>query len=270
MISIKSVTSNRDLPHHGLSRGSIRSLLKKGGSQNACAFTQAAICYLDFLSEYFYLIGYSDEGERLNIIESTLLDCWKYAPYIRRVSDFERLLGVLLEKRSSPLSMVFEFPHDKLGQLNHTQRFLLVARTLQNWSYRGMHLATRIKKHEITGALTELKCTLIGFEQQPLKTSQKILLLRVNDLLEGKLKPRESMTIEKELIEQPLIRQFKADWLSYRCELAEFKQQAFFEQSVIDSFKERLIEIFQTVPINQPNFRDNLINQFSFSRIPNG
>ena len=131
-------------------------------------------------------------------------------------------------------------------------------------------MATRIKKHEITSALTELKCILTGFEQQPLKTSQKILLLRVNDLLEGKLKPRESMTIEKELIEQPLIRQFKADWLSYRCELAEFKQQAFFEQSVIDSFKERLIEIFQTVPINQPNFRDNLINQFSFTRIPTG
>ncbi len=268
MISIKSVTSNQFLPHHGLSRGSIRTLLKKGGSQNACAFTQAAICYLDFLSEYFYLIGYSNEQERLNIIQSTLLECWKYAPYIRRVSDFERFLGILLEKSSSVLPTAFKSPDEKLGQLNHTQRFLLVARTLQNWSYRGMHLATRIKKHEITSALTELKCILTGFEQEPLKTSQKILLLRVNDLLEGRLKPRESMTIEKELTEQPLIRQFKADWLSYRCELAEFKQQAFFKQSVIGLFKKRLIALFQTVPINQPNFRDNLINHFSFTRIP--
>jgi len=270
MISIKSAHATQDPPIRGLSRGNIRSLLKKGGSQNACAFTQAAICYLDFLSEYHYLIGYSDEEERLNAIESTLLECWKYAPYIRRVSDFERFLGVLLEKRSSHLSTAFKTPHEKLGQLNHTQRFLLVARTFHNWPYRGLHLATRIKKHEITSALTELKCILTEFDQQPLKTSQKILLLRVNDLLEGELKPRESMTIEKELIEQSLIRQFKADWLGYRCELAEFKQQALFEQSVIDSFKARLIEKFQTVPINQPNFRDNLINQFSFTRIPIG
>ncbi len=99
-------------------------------------FTQAAICYLDFLSEYHYLIGYSDEEERLNAIESTLLECWKYAPYIRRVSDFERFLGVLLEKRSSHLSTAFKTPHEKLGQLNHTQRFLLVARTFHNWPYR--------------------------------------------------------------------------------------------------------------------------------------
>ncbi len=270
MISIKSTIGKNDLTPNGLSRGNIRSLLKKGGSQNACAFTQAGMCYLDFLSEYFYLIGYSNEEERLNRIESTLLDCWKYAPYIRRVSDFERFLGVLLEKRSLHDSPEFTPPHDKLTSLDHTQRFLLVARTFQNWSYRGLHLATRIKKYEITSALTELKCQLTGFDTQSLKTSQKILLFRVNDLLEGELKSNESMTIEKELLEQPLIRQFKADWLGYRCELAELKQLALFEQATIDSFKQRLIEKFQTVPINQPNFRDNLINQFSFTRIPIG
>lgn len=268
MISTRSAAANSDLPSHGLSRSSIRTLLKKGGSQNAYAFTQAAMCYLDFLSEYFYLLGYTDEDERFTQIQSVLLDCWKYAPYIRRVSDFERFLGVLLEKRSSKSSVEFGSPHEKLNQLNHTQRFLLVARTFQNWSYRALHLATRIKKYEITSSLTELKCSLTGFDDRSLKTSQNILLFRVNDLLEGELKTRESMTIEKELAEQPLLKQFKADWLAYRCELAELKQQSFFEQTAINSFKERLVENFQRVPINQPNFRDTLINQFSFTRIP--
>ncbi len=268
MISTKNAAASLDSPSNGLSRGNIRSLLKKGGSQNAFAFTQAAMCYLDFLSEYFYLIGYSDEDERLAQIQSTLLDCWKYAPYLRRVSDFERFLGVLLEKRDPNLSLNFDSPHEKLGQLGHTQRFLLVARTFQNWSYRALHLSTRIKKYEITSSLTELKCALTGFDSRSLKTSQQILLFRVNDLLEGELKSRESMTIEKELVEQPMFKKFKTDWLAYRCELAELKQQSIFEQPVISAFKERLVENFQRVPINQPNFRDNLINQFSFTRIP--
>lgn len=226
------------------------------------------MCYLDFLSEYFYLLGFTKEEERLAQIHSTLLDCWRYAPYIRRVSDLERFLEIQLEKRSSGHAAVFDSPHARIGELNHVQRFLLVARTYQSWTYKSLQLATRIKKHEIPSALTQLKCTLTGIDSFALKTSQQIFLFRVNDLLEGELKTSESRIIEKEIHEHSLILQFKADWLAYRCELAELKQQMDFEPSVVNGFKKRLIEDFQTVPNNQPRFRDYLINHFSFKRIP--
>jgi len=268
MISVRRAKLKGGPGSQDLSRGEIRSLLRKGGSRNPCAFTQASVCYLDFLSEYYYLLGYVDETDRLLQIEATLIDCWKYAPYIKRVSDFERFLGVLLEKKRCNPGHEFESLHERLATLNHTQRFLLVARTYQNWTYRGLHLATRIKRYEITSALTELKCVLTGFDKRSLKTSQQILLYRINDLLEGELKIKESRTIEKELREQPLFRKFKADWLAYRCELEELKQSATFESPVVNAFKKRLTASFEEVPVNQPNFRDNLINQFSFTRIP--
>ncbi len=268
MISLKSARSKRENGPRDLGRSEIRSLLKRSGPRNACTFTQAVVCYLDFLSEYYYLLGYTDETERLSQVQSTLVDCWKFAPYIRRVSDLERFLCILLEKK--PFNPAHEFapPHENLAQLNHSQRYLLVARTYQNWTYKALHLSTRIKRHEIPSSLTDLKCALIGFDRVPLKTSQQILLYLVNDLLEGELKTREVRTIEKELTEQPLLRQFKADWLLYRCELAELKQRAFFDPATVYSFKQRLTEALQQIPVKQPNFRDNLINQFSFNRLP--
>ncbi len=253
---------------HGLSRSKVRSLLKKSGASNACAFTQATACYLEFLSKYCYLLGYTDENERLSQIRATLLKCWRYAPYIRRVSDFERALEIRLQAKSASPFLDFPSPHQKLASLTSMQRFLLVARSFQNWSYKSLHLSTRIKKHELSSALTDLKCALIGFDHDGFKTSQQVLLLRVNDLLEGELNGNEYRTIESELAGQSQIRDFKARWLSYRCELAELKQQMTLSESTIDAFKVQLTEDLRTIPIKQPKLSDTLINQFSFSRMP--
>ena len=257
------------LPKLDLCRNKVRSLLKKSGDRNPCAFTQAAACYNEFLSEYFYLLGFTSVDARLEEIRSTLLRCWQYAPYIRRVSDFERFLQIQLERSAHVPSLDLpESSYRTINDLNHTQRFLLVARNYQNWSYRALHLATRIKKSEITHALTKMKCVLTGFDPEELTDSEWELLLQVNDLIEGELKTREIRAIEKAIAKRPLILKFKADWLQFRCGLAEIKEQMLIRPERIEQFKESLTQDLDSIPVKQPKLRDALINQISFTRIP--
>ena len=265
----KTLLISPSLPKLDLCRNEVRSLLKKSGEHNPWAFTQAAACYIEFLSEYFYLLGFTSVDSRLEQIRATFLRCWQYAPYIRRVSDFERFLQIQLERLpASPSEGPSEESRSRMNDLDHTQRFLLVARNYQNWSYRALHLATRIKKSEIAHALTKLKCALIGFEADRLTDSEWELLLQVNDLIEGELKTREVRSIEKAIAKHPLLLKFKADWLQFRCDLAEIKDQMLIESEKVAQFKESLAGALNSVPIKQPRLRDALINQISFTRIP--
>lgn len=249
-------------------RSKIRQLLRKGGSGNTAAFAQATAYYLDFLSEYFYLLGYIDPRDRLFEIRSTLLECWRYAPYIKRVSDLERFLEVELEKRSQECFIDLPNPHHRLGQLNHLQRFLLVARVFQDWSYRYLLLATRIKKHDIGKVLSDLKCELIGFKQQLLKTHEQVLIIRLSECLEGGLKTREAREVEKAVAERFHVLDFKAQWLAYRCELADLKAQMAIDHERIDQFKSELTEELKDLPLDPPKLKESLLNQISFMRLP--
>ena len=272
--SIDIMTFKKDLispslPKLDLGRNKVRSLLKKSGDRNSCAFTQAAACYIEFLSEYFYLLGFTTVDARLEEIRLTLIRCWQYTPYIRRVSDFERFLQIQLERSTHvPSFDLSENIYHTINDLDHGQRFLLVARNYQDWSYRALHLATRIKKNEITHALTKLKCVLTGFDPEKLSDSEWELLLQVNDLIEGELKTHEIRAIEKAIAKRPLILKFKADWLQFRCGLAEIKELMLIGPERIDEFKKSLTEDLDSIPVKQPKLRDALINQISFTRIP--
>lgn len=269
MMTFKKDLISPSLPKLDLGRDKVRSLLRKSGDRNPCAFTQAASCYIEFLSEHFYLLGFTNVDARLEEIRLTLLRCWQYAPYIRRVSDFERFLQIQLERSTHVPSLDLpEKSYHAINDLDHTQRFLLVARNYQGWSYRALHLATRIKRSEITHALTKLKCVLTGFDYEKLSDSKCELLLQVNDLIEGELKTHEIRAIEKAIVKHPRILKFKADWLQFRCGLAEIKGQMLIGPERIDKFKESLTEDLDSIPVKQPKLRDALINQISFTRIP--
>ena len=268
-MTFKRELISQSLPKLDLGRNKVRSLLRKSGDRNPCAFTQAAACYIEFLSEYYYLLGFTTVDARLEEIRLTLLRCWQFAPYIRRVSDFERFLQIQLERSTHiPSLNLPEKSYHTINELDHAQRFLLVARNYQGWSYRALHLATRIKRNEITHALTKLKCVLTGFDPEKLSVSEWELLLQVNDLIEGELRTREIRAIEKAIAKRPLILKFKADWLQFRCGLAEIKEQMLIGPEQIDEFKESLTENLDSIPVKQPKLRDALINQISFTRIP--
>lgn len=268
MTFLKGTSSNKHSSPISLNRGKIRAYFRKAGSGNEFAFIQASAYYLDFISEYFYLLGYIDPRVRLVEIRSTLFECWRYAPYIRRVSDFERFLEIQLEKRSSDRSLDLSEPHSRLNELNHQQRFLLIARVYQSWTYHSIRLATRIKKHDLGRTLSDLKCSITGFKSQMLKTQEQALIIRLSELMEGELKTSDARAIEKDIATHFHVLQFKAEWLSYRCELADLKAQMSIDAEQIEAFKNTLHEELKELPIERPKLRESLLNQISFSRIP--
>ncbi|MGK0238528.1 MAG: hypothetical protein ACI92G_001994 [Candidatus Pelagisphaera sp.] len=266
MTFLKSTASNNAPSPISLNRSKIRSLFRKGGAGNASAFVQATSYYLDLLSEYFYLLGYTEAGDRLFEIEATLFECWRYAPYIRRVSDFERFLEIQLEKRSKDRFLDLPEPHAHLNDLNHQQRFLLVARVYQGWTYRSLHLATRIKKPDLGQALSDLKCLVTGFKPQLLKTQEQALVIQLSQLMEGELKTRDARALEKDLAKHFHVLQFKAQWLGYRCELAELKIQMTIDPKQLGEFKDGLNDKLKDLPTERPKFKESVLNQISFMR----
>jgi hypothetical protein len=267
MTFLKSTASNSAASPISLNRSKIRSLFRKGGAGNASAFVQATSYYLDLISEYFYLLGYTEPSGRLSEIEATLFECWRYAPYIRRVSDFERFLEIQLEKRNKDRFLDMPEPHAHLNHLHHQQRFLLVARVYQGWTYRSLHLATRIKKPDLGQALSDLKCLVTGFKPQLLKTQEQVLVIRLSQLMEGELKTRNARALEKDLAKHFHVLQFKALWLGYRCELAELKVKMSIDPEQLEKFKNSLNDKLKSLPVERPKFRESVLNQISFMRV---
>ena len=99
------------------------------------------------LVRVLYLLGFTTVDARLEEIRLTLLRCWQYAPYIRRVSDFGRFCKYSSTIDSRSIARFAEKSYHAINDLDHTQSgFLLVARIYQGWSYRALHLAPASRK----------------------------------------------------------------------------------------------------------------------------
>ncbi|MEM9159393.1 MAG: hypothetical protein AAGB46_10115 [Verrucomicrobiota bacterium] len=263
-----SGTNAHTVPTAKAERSQIRQLIKKAAHGNLSAFIQATSHYLDLISEYLYLVGYTDPVDRSFEIQKILSDCWRYAPYARRVSDFERFLQVHLENRKESSTLDLANPHNFLGALNHRERFLLVAREFQHWSKKSLKLSLRRKEKEISTDLMLLKSKLIGFRNSMLKQNQQAKVRQVSELLEGVYCSKQARKVEQEIAGNYHVLQYKADWLAYRCELVELKQKMELTTTEKTALKERLSIHLKQAPTESPKFSDNLINHFSFVRLP--
>ena len=251
-----------------IERPKIRSLLKKGSRGNVYAYLQAVSYYTNFISEYLFLCGMAESKPRLQRAQQLLADCWGYLPYTRRVSDFERFLLVQLERVESPAPLELDDPHSALNSLSHPERFLLAARVFEGWTFKSVKLALRCSKSEVSTELMRLKCKLTGFRTHMLKTGELFQVLRVSDLLEGQYSDSAARKVEQELSAQYHAHQFKADWLAYRCELADLRLSMTFDSDQSAALIESVASVIKLQPMKQPSFSEALINQFSFVRLP--
>lgn len=250
-------------------RTKIRSLLRKASQGNISAFTQVAAAYTNLISEYLYLCGLTEAQHRNTSIQRVLVDCWRYLPYTRRVSDFERFLQVQLEKTASHISTdKLDAQHPALSSLNHTERFLLAARVFENWTFKSLKLSLRKSKIDISHELTKLKCKLTDFKLHLLKGYEAMQVGQVNDLLEGKFSSKKARKVEQELAGQYHAHQFKANWLSYRCELADLRLNMTLSDIELKQLSENISEVLKQEPMERPRLSDSLINQISFVRMP--
>ncbi len=246
----------------------IRSLLRKAARGNVHAYTQSTSTYANFVSEYLYLAGLTDKTERLFELKNVLADCWRYLPYTRRVSDFERFLLVRLERYQGKAHVNFDAPHQALNRLSHEGRFLLAARFLSNWSHKSIRLALRIKKQELGESIFKLRCLLANVETEKLTWVERAQVMRISELLEGGYSNKDCRKIEKELSSQYHALQFKADWLSYRCELANLTSEMTLSEDELAELNLSMIELIKAQPMEKPRLYDSLVNQISFVRLP--
>lgn len=246
----------------------IRSLFRKAARGNVHAYVQATSNYANFISEYLFLAGVDDKAERLFELKNVLADCWRYLPYTRRVSDFERFLQVRLERYHANFTPRFSSPHHPLNKLSHEGRFLLVGRFLNNWSHKSLRLALRTKKKELSESIMRLRCLLTEVEAEKLTWVEQAQILRISELLEGEYSNKDCRKIEREVSGQYHALQFKADWLSYRCELANLKSDMTLSDSVLLELNAAIIELIKVQPMEKPRLYDSLVNQISFVRLP--
>lgn len=249
-------------------RSQIRSLFRKASQGNVHAYVQATASYTNLIAEYLFLCGLTQKTELVFELKQILTDCWRYLPYTRRVSDFERFLQVRLERIEVRSNSSFPAPHEALSKLSHQGRFLLVARVLNDWSIKSIRLALRSSKKEISESLMQLRCKLTGINSKKLSPSEKAQVLRVSELLEGEYSDKICRKIERELSEQYHALQFKADWLSYRCELADLRLEMGLTTEERTELAESVTEQIRQQPMEKPRLYDSLVNQISFVRLP--
>lgn len=249
-------------------RRQLRSLLRKASRGNGPAYVQASSAYAKFVAEYLYLAGVADKNERLFETSQILCDCWRYLPYTRRVSDFERFLQVRLERYHNRAVLPFTGIHAPLRKLSHEGRFLLAARVLNNWSNKSVRLALRARKKEIATSLMELRCLLTGVDPQKLTWVEQAQVLRVSELLEGGYSDKGCRKIEKQVGSQFHALQFKADWLTYRCELAILQPEMSISPEDSLELDSMIAGLIKVQPMEKPRLYDSLVNQISFVRLP--
>lgn len=250
------------------SRNRIRSCLKKSGQGNTIAFSQICEQYADFIVSYLFLLGHSDPANRNAKLEEILVKSWKYLPYTKRVSDFERFLYIQLADEKPIEDRTFPAPHENLSQLRHEQRFLLCARIFAKWNYKALKLAVRASEKEIAAGLMNLKCKLIGFQSHLLKQQEKARIIQISELLEGNIPEKHARKIESQIATEYSSLQFKADWLSYRCELAELLESIRLSTEDKGDLITRLLELIKQQPMERPKLSDNISNLLSFDAAP--
>jgi hypothetical protein len=246
----------------------VRALLRKAARGNMHAYVQATSNYANFISEYLFLAGFTDKAERAFELRNVLADCWRYLPYTRRVSDFERFLLVRLERYHGRKPVRFHAPHQALNKLSHEGRFLLAARFLDNWSHKSLRLALRARRSELSESLMRLRCLLTEVETDKLTAVEQAQVLQISQLMEGGYSHKDCRRIETEIRAQYHALQFKADWLSYRCELANLKSEMTLDEEERALLRAATIESIRVQPMEKPRLYDSLVNQFSFVRLP--
>ena len=101
-----------------------------------------------------------------------------------------------------------------------------------------------------------------------LKTHEQALVIRLSECLEGELRTKDAREVEKAIAERFHVLDFKAQWLAYRCELADLKAQIALDPLTVERFKDELRDELKDLPLDRPKLKESLLNQISFLRLP--
>ena len=92
--------------------------------------------------------------------------------------------------------------------------------------------------------------------------------MRVSDSTEGQLSAKLALKVEQDVARNYHVLQFKAEWLSYRCELIELSQLMKLSNDEVKHLDGDVSQHLKQEKMEQPSLVDAIVNQFSFTRMP--
>lgn len=245
-------------------RKKLRSSLRSASRGNHSTFMFVADHYLNFITEYLQVSGYHDEQQIQRYTRELFLSAWQEISYFTRVSDFERQLFLNLKKIPVSVSPFQSVLTRKLIQLNATQRFLLVARDLEQWSSKNLVLSTRLDKSEVSDELLQVWTNLVPLKLNELNFETRNCIEKVVDCLEGFTENAERQRLCNRVKKNKIASAFKANCLLLRCDIVEFRQNARWTTKQTSSFFADLVEDLSQITPTKPLWFDRLRNQFHF------
>jgi len=248
-------------------RSLLRSDLKGAVRGNNDAFGQLVSHYLDFAGESLFMLGWCNDRERKQALQSVFSSLWRSLRFIRRLSDFERALIVQLQTMSDNRSHR-SCCGRKMTSLEDESKLLLVAYEMERWSMHSLRLAFRSKTQEIRQSLLRIRIHLLKIDLTDADESTMDLLERVNLSLDTDLSNRQRRNLIAALAESPIAKQFKAGWLLYRGEMVELRHQMRSTREERTRFMEQLLSEVSEEPMEKPTLADHLVNRVHFSRFP--
>ena len=248
-------------------RSLLRSDLKSAVRGNEDAFGQLVSHYLDFAAESLFMLGWCDDEERNQVLQSVFSSLWRSLRFIKRLSDFERALVVQLQALSENRC------HKSCGgrnmkSLKSESKLLLVAHEMERWSMHSLRLAFRSKTNEIRQHLLELRAQLLKIELSALDQPTLELFERISLSLDNDLSDRRRKNLIHAVAKSPIAKQFKAGWLLYRGEMVELRHQMRSTEEDRAQFMEKLLAEVSQEPMVKPTLADRLMNRVNFTRFP--
>lgn len=254
--------------HREYSRCQLRALLKKASQGDPQAYLKLVTPYVDLVHEYLYLTGCQGSARRREAVLNLFTGLWTRLRYTGRLSDFERLLTrTLIASESSELAYHSAL-EGAMSQLSGKDRFLIVAREMEDWHLRWVGLASRRGRRRLEQCILAARAHLIGFDLKSLAASQRRLLALVSRSLDEVWPESRRKELGRLLATQPEILQFKAAWLETRCKLIELRQDLRLDSEARREFDAALLTRIADSVTLQPSVGQRVLNVVKFDAVP--
>jgi hypothetical protein len=250
-------------------RSLLRADLKHAVRGDRQAFGNLTSHYFDFAAESLFMLGWCDDEDRTAALDALFQALWRSMRFIKRLSDFERALVVQMLTLSENRSRKEEAcGHRRMSSLADESKLLLVAFEMERWSMHSMRLAFRLKTPEIHQRLLEIRCQLLKISLDGLDADTLRLLERVNLSFDRDVNQRQRKSLIQAVGKSEVAKEFKAEWMLYRSEMIELRQQMRSTEEQRDPFLEKLLSEVSETPMEKPSLADHLVNRVHFSRFP--
>lgn len=259
----RRITRYRDI-----SRSELRQLLKNAASGDRQAYLALVEPYFDLVLENLYFAGFTAQPDRLARANQIFHQVWQRIAFTTRVSDFERLLYHALCHLPAQEGTFLDTLPRQLSRLSPRDRFLLVAREMEDWHPRWLVLCCRTPRPQLNRSLLYTRNRLTGFPKHSLSRSDNAVLRELSRSLDEVWQESHLKMLRQHLQERPALREWKSLWLEKRCELIELRQDLRLPEEVRNPVLAALLQSIRESSPLQPNPIHHLLNAVRFQAYP--